>query len=156
MASISGRSTWWPLFCPIAVCFPCIVVGKIESLLANESGVRCCCINVCLPGLGPYGLCCCVCSGMLNCCLPFPFSPALAGYVLIQRHQIMDKFNIDDGCVETSKGCCCPCALFQHYVFLEEIRRRRCYESSNDSVSLDSGLIDVPTRGVIKSYDPPA
>jgi hypothetical protein len=37
----------------------------------------------------------------------------------------MDQFNIDGGCLEISKGCCYPCSLFQQFVFLEDMRKRR-------------------------------
>lgn len=35
-----------------------------------------------------------------------------------------DRYNIDSGCCDILKGCCFPCALFQHYAFLSELQAR--------------------------------
>lgn len=54
----------------------------------------------------------------------------------------MDQFNIDGGCTEMMKGCCYPCALYQQFIFLYEMKRQRMYDNTSVSnSSLDSGLL---------------
>lgn len=137
-----GAPTCFPIFFPRALTCPCGLYGRVESLLENETEIDCCCFKWCLPGVGREGLMWCVCAAACNFCIPFPFSPVFGCLTAYQRWRIMDQFNIDGGCFEVSKGFCYPCALYQQFVFLHELKRQRLYENTSvlDS-SLDSGLI---------------
>lgn len=116
---------WFPTFIPNAFTCPCGLVGRLESMMHNERPLRNAVCACCLPGMGWYGISCCVFSATLNFCLPMPLSPIFGCFAVYQRWKIMDQFNIDGGCMEISKGCCYPCALFQQFVFLDDMRKRR-------------------------------
>jgi hypothetical protein len=51
----------------------------------------------------------------------------------------MDQFNIEGGAFEVMKGCCCPCAVFQQFLFTREIRKKKLNAYSNST--LDQKLI---------------
>jgi hypothetical protein len=133
----------FPIFFPRAFSCPCGLFGRIESLLENEIEINCCCFSLCLPGIGLEGLAWCMCASLCNFCLPLPLSPAFGCLTVYQRWRIMDQFNIDGGCCEIMKGCCYPCALYQQFVFLHEMKRKRMLDdnTSVSNCSLDSGLL---------------
>ena len=120
----------------LGLCFPCVLMGRTASILANEEELKCCC---CLQ-LGFRGLCCCSFSALLNCCLPVcTLSPLFALGVIYQRSRIMDQFNIHGGCFEAMKACCCVCSVYQQYNFANEFKWRKLQRvlsfDSNTTVS---------------------
>ena len=51
----------------------------------------------------------------------------------------MDQFNIEGGVCEVMKGCLCPCAVFQHFLFTRDIRKRKLDQYANST--LNRGLL---------------
>ena len=111
--AITGESKFYPLFCPYAVICPCLLMGRAQTILENEKEWSCCCFAP--LAMGNVGFCICCLASLSNCCLPLPVSPLLGCCSICQRGRIMDQFNIEGGACEVFKGCCCPCAVFQHF-----------------------------------------
>jgi hypothetical protein len=124
-----GVSYGYPIFCPLAIMCPCVLAGRIESTLQNEKPIECsCCCCVDVHQLGPKGLCTCITTSLLTCCIPCPISPFFGCYEYCKRSVIMDQFSIEGGCMDRCLGCCYPCDLVQQIAFLEELKRRRLSE----------------------------
>jgi hypothetical protein len=124
-----GSKTCHRDFFPLSVFCPCLVLGRTQSILDNESGAEC---YSSLLQMGPTGCSLCFLSSLSNFCLPFALSPLFGCCSMCQRGRIMDQFNIDGGAGELLKACFCPCGVYQQYQFLKSIQRRKL-ESFNRS-----------------------
>lgn len=127
MPFILDRISSMPWYCPNAFIFPCLLVGRMESIFENERPIDC------LPAchhMGKKGCCMCVFSACLNFCLPLPISPLFACFSICLRWKIMDQFNIEGGCAEILLGCCYPCAVYQQLLFLDKLKEQRQVDSS--------------------------
>eukprot|EP01041_Mallomonas_annulata_P004143 gene4143-8239_t len=109
--------------CGACAC-PCIFFGHITSTIARET--RCWLIpKRSHINIGYRGACVCLCTGAMAMCM-WPFSPFLGCFTCIQRRYLniiyKDDFDHSFGWKEASKGLVWPCAVLQHYDFIE--RRR--------------------------------
>jgi hypothetical protein len=96
-----------PLFCPLSCCCPCIMLGRIKTMVDKEK--PCCC------EMGCQGCLCCFMSTICMC----PFQMGLSASL---RADVARDFRVENGgtCCDICKGCCCvPCSIFQIYVSLE-------------------------------------
>jgi hypothetical protein len=105
------------------------LIGRTQTILENETPCESCPIFQ----LGSQGFVYMFSVAVCNCFLPFPFSPILGCWTIAQRIQIMDQFNIEGGILEILKGCCCPCAIFQHYRFANDYWIRKLNHVSASS-----------------------
>lgn len=63
--------------------------------------------------------------------------------------QLIDcRYNIESGCCDTLKGCCFPCALFQHYTFLSDLQAR------GHAAALSSNLLSADGSGGVVVAQP--
>jgi hypothetical protein len=96
--------------------FPCIVLGEMSTKVSREVPLRCYPFSSCCGGrLGGGG--CCVCLQTCVCCaLGWPFSPALACYVCVQRRNLSRIYPADAAwvCGDACCGLCWPGTLLAH------------------------------------------
>lgn len=95
-----------PLFCPYSCCCPCVMLGRIKTMLDKEKELCC--------GMGCQGCSCCI----LTCLFP-PCQTCLSASL---RSDVAKDFRVENGgtCCDTCKGfCCVPCSAFQVFVSLE-------------------------------------
>lgn len=94
-----GNSTWCPYFIPMGVCGTCFMLGKIRTIYVEEQP---CCLE-CLE-MGPQGLCLCVISCPINFLGPLGGFCWFCWHSAKMRHDITQKYNIDDS--EAQSVCC--------------------------------------------------
>jgi hypothetical protein len=87
-----GSRKCHPDFFPLSVFCPCLVLGRTQSILDNESGADC---YSSLFQLGPTGCCLCMFGSIANCCFPLAVSPLFGCCSMCQRARIMEQFNIE-------------------------------------------------------------
>jgi len=123
---VHNDCVWFPYFLPMAVCSPCCIVGKIQTILVNEREVCC--------EMGEKGLLCCCISAF-----PTLFSP-LGGacyFSLLSaawRQEMHSRFGMAElpptctcfgefnpMCEFVHLACLYPCSFFQIWATLREI-----------------------------------
>jgi hypothetical protein len=125
-----GSRKCHPDFFPLSVFCPCLVLGRTQSILDNESGADC---YSSLFQLGPTGCCLCMFGSIANCCFPLAVSPLFGCCSMCQRARIMEQFNIEGGALELFKACFCPCGVFQQNRFMKDVQRRKLESYSRSS-----------------------
>lgn len=126
---VTRDCVWFPYMFPWAMLSPCILTGKIQSLLVGEHEICC--------GMGEKGLGCCVLSAIPTCFSPFGGCCYFSMLALAWRVEMSERYNLG----ELPQTCTCwgstlnplceighlsllyPCSFFQIFVTLKEISR---------------------------------
>lgn len=126
---VTKDCVWFPNFFPMSLVSPCIIAGKIQTLLVSEREVCC--------EMGEKGLTCCCLSAIPACFSPFGGACYFSLLALAWRAELTARFNMN----ELPQTCTCfgptinplcevahlamlyPCSFFQIYVTLKEIHR---------------------------------
>lgn len=103
-----GKSVACPLFCPLAVCGTCCLMGRVRSHILEEPITGC--------GMGTQGWSFCILS------VPCKMFEPLGGCcwfiltVSLLRQQVVDAYNIEDINTCTPSACCitCPTITLPH------------------------------------------